>query len=139
MYGTVPYLFGFLLLRFDRLILFSKFSPGISPSVRICRASSSGFVRIGTYFPPRSEVSYVFGVPISSGASSSSSSSSSSSVSVSVVFRFWTILSVSFRMSRSISSQRPYFPSRPRRQCRYFGLISPLALIVDSFFALRSV
>ena len=95
------------------------------------------FFRIGTYFPPRLEVSYVFGVPISSGATSTSLSSSS--VSVSAVLPFWTILSFPFRVSRSISSQRPYFPSRPRRQCRFFGLISPLALIVDSFFALRLV
>ena len=74
-YGMVPYLFGFLLSRADRLIVVFKFSPDISPSVSSCSASSSGFVRIGAYRPSRSEVSYVFGVgvPTSSGISSSSS------------------------------------------------------------------
>ena len=37
---------------------------------------------------------------------------------------FFTILSLPFRMSRSISSHRPYFPSNPLRQCRFFGVIS---------------
>ena len=137
MYGTVPYLFGFLLLRFDRLILFSNSNQVSHRRYGFAEHLLPDFFRIGTYFPPRLEVSYVFGVPISSGATSTSLSSSS--VSVSAVLPFWTILSFPFRMSRSISSQRPYFPSRPRRQCRFFGLISPLALIVDSFFALRLV
>ena len=135
-YSTVS--IRFFLFRYDRLTIFSKLSPGISPSVWICNASSSRFVRMGMYFPPRSEVSYVFGVPNSYGTSSSSSSSSSS-VSVSLAFRFWTILSFPLNMSRCISSQRPYSPSRPRKQCLFFGLISPLVLIVGSFFVLRSV
>ena len=79
----------------------------------ICSASSYGFVRVGAYLPSRSVVLYVFGVLISSGNSSSFSSSSSSSVSVSVAFRFWTIFNFPFSVSRSISSQRPYLPSKP--------------------------
>ena len=34
----------FYTIRFDRLMFVFKFSPGISPSVCICSASSSGFV-----------------------------------------------------------------------------------------------
>ena len=113
----LPYLFGFLLSRSVRLFCVFKFSPVISLSVCSCSASSSGFVRIGTYLPSFSEVSYMIGVPVSSGISSSSSSSS---VSLSARFLFWTIFSLPFRMSRRISSHRPYFPSSPRRQCRFF-------------------
>ena len=89
---------------------------------------------MGAYLPSLSEVSYVFGVLISSGTKSSSSSSFSS-VSVSVAFRFWTIFSFPFNISRSISSQRTYLPSRPRRQCLFFRFISPFVL---TFFVLRS-
>ena len=112
-------------------MLVSKLIPGISPTVCI-------FVRLGAYLPSRSEVSYFFGVLISFGISSSSSSSSSS-VSVFVAFRSWTIFSFPFRKSRSIWCQRPYLPFWPRRQCLFFGLISPLALIAGSFLVLRSV
>ena len=41
-----------------------KFSTDISPSVCGYNASSSGVVRIGSYRPPRSEVSYTFGVGV---------------------------------------------------------------------------
>ena len=54
------------------------------------------------------------------GISSSTSPSFSSSVSVSVFFRF-CILSVPINMFRRISSQQPYFPCRPRKQCLFFG------------------
>ena len=101
-------------------MLLLLFSPGISPSVWSCRASSSGFVRIGAYEPFRSEVSYV-SLFVVSGISSSSSSSS---VSVSVFLRFCTIFSLPLSMSRKISSQRPSFPSSPRRHCLFFGWIS---------------
>ena len=110
-YGIVSYLFSFLIFRFDRLILVSKFSPGIAPFVWICSAFSFGFVRM-RIFQSRCEVSYNL-VSFSSGNSSSSSSSSSSSMSVSVAFRFWSIFNFPFNMSRSISSQRPYLPSHP--------------------------
>ena len=103
----LPYLFGFLLSRLVRLICVFKFSPLISLSVCSCSASSSGFVRIGTYLLSSSDVSYTIGVPVSSGISSSSSSSSSSSVSLFARFLFWTIFSLPFRMARRISSHRP--------------------------------
>ena len=133
--GTLPYLFGLFMFWLDRPILLSVFSPcGISsPSVWIWIASSSGLVRIDWYRPFRSDVLYVR-LPVSSGISSSSSSSSSF-VSDTLTFRFWTILSFPFRMSRSISSHRPYFPSSPLRQCRFFGVISALVKAVSlSFF-----
>ena len=101
----LPYLFGFLLSQLERLNCVSKFSPGISLSVCSCSVSSSGLVRIGTYLPFLSDVSYSIGVPVSSGISSSSSSSSSSSISLFARFLFWTIFSLPFRMSRMISSQ----------------------------------
>ena len=129
----LPYLFDFLLSRLVRLICVFIFSPVISLSVCSCSASSSGFVRIGTYLPSFSDVSYTIGLPVSSGISSSSSSSSSSSVSLSAHLMFWTIFSLPFRMSRRISSHRLYFPSSPRRQCRFFGFISPVVLIPGSF------
>ena len=132
--------FGSLLSRLDRRICVFKFSPGISLSVCSCSASSSGFVRIGTYFPSRLDMSYTIGVPVSSGISSSSSSSSSSLVSLSARFLFWTIFNLPFRMSRRISSQRPYFPSSPHRQCRFFvGFISPVAFTDGSFLFFLSV
>ena len=135
----LPYLFGFLLFRLERLICDSEFSPGISLSVCSCSVSSSGLVRIGTYLPSFSDVSYTIGVPISSGVSSSSSSSSSSSVSLSARFLFWTSFNLPFRMSRRISSQRPYFPSSPRMQCRFLGLISPVVFVTGSFLFFLSV
>ena len=126
-YATVS---GFLLSRLVRLICVFKFSPVFSLSVCSFSASSSaGFVRIGTYLPSFLDVSYMIGVPVSSGISSSSSSSSSSSVSLSARFLFWTIFSLLFRMSRRISSHRPYFPSSPRRQCRFFCLFLRLCLM----------
>ena len=36
-------------------------------------------------------------------------------------FRFCTIFSFPFNLSRRISSQLPLFPSRPRKQCLFFG------------------
>ena len=110
----------FFLSRLDRLNCVFTFSPGISLSVCSCSASSSGLVRIGTYLLFLSVVSYTIGVPVSSGIWSSSSSSPSSSVSLSARFLFWTIFSLPFRISRRISSQRPSFPSSPRKQCRFF-------------------
>ena len=127
----LPYLFGLFIVRFERRMLCSKFSPGISPSVWICIASSSVFVWIGTI-----DVSYVV-IPIVSGISSSSSSSSSSSVSQSDLFRFRTLLNFPFNMSRRISSQRPYFPSSPRRQCLFFGCVSPLVFGAGSRLVLN--
>ena len=129
----LPYLFGFLLSRSDRLICVFKFSPGISLSVCSCSASSSGLVRIGSYLPSFSDVSYTFGVPVSSGISSSST------VSLSARFLFRTIFNLPFRMSRKISSQRPFFPSSPRRQCRFFGFISPVVFTAGSFLFFLSV
>ena len=68
----------------------------------------------------RSEVSYVC-LPVASGISSSFCS-----VSVSDFLRFCTNFSFPLSISRSISSQRPYFPSSPHRQCLFFGWISLL-------------
>ena len=62
----LPYLFGFLLFRLERLICDSEFSPGISLSVCSCSVSSSGLVRIGTYLLSLSDMSYTIGVPVSS-------------------------------------------------------------------------
>ena len=123
--GMLSYLFGLCTLRFDLRILVPVFSPDTSPSVWICIALSSGFVCIGMYSPFHSEVSYIC-LPVASAISSSSSSSSSSSVSVCVFLRFCTIFSLPLSMSRRISSQRPYFPSSPRRQCLFFSWISLL-------------
>ena len=138
--GSVPYSVFYCLGWTVFFVLI--FSPDISPSVCSCSAtSSSGLVRIGAYRPSRSEVSYSFGVgiPISSGISSSSSESSSSSVALAVCFRLWTIFSFPFSISRSILSHLPYLPSRPRRQCLFFGFISPLVFSVVSLRVFFSV
>ena len=124
--------FSFLLSRLVRLICVFKFSPVISLSVYSCSASSFGFVRIGTCLPSSSDVSYTIGVPVFSGILSSS-------VSLSARFLFWTIFSLPFRMSRRISSHRPYFPSSPRRQCRFWGFISPVVFSAGSFLLFLSV
>ena len=126
----LPYLFGFLLSRLVCLICVFKFSPVISLSVCSCSVSSSGFVRIGTYLPSFSDVSYMISVPVSSGISSSSS------VSLSARFLFWTTFSFPFRMSRRISSHRPY---STWRQSRFFAIISPVVFSAGSFLLFLSV
>ena len=116
----------FLTFRFERRIVGSIFSPKIYPLVWICMALSSGLVCIEMHLPSHQGVPYV-GLPIVSGVSSSLSSSSSSSESVSLFSRNCTIFSGSFRLSRSISSHRPYFSFSHRRQHQFFGCIPPPA------------
>ena len=44
-----------------------------------------------------------------------------------------------FRISRRISSHRPYFAPSPRRQFQFFGLISPDVLNAGSFLSVNSL